>query len=165
MTPNDRASHAPRPGAGATGTPPGERASAPEREDLGEVLQRAWQRIEAIGHHVRRLGQLQIERGRRSIAVALLWTLLLAWLALTAVTVTILAAVALMEGLAGAWSAVLGAPAWAGQLAAAFTIFLLGGLGWLFVSARGRRRRLERYRRKFDPTSATAARETPEATR
>ncbi len=139
-----RAPSAPPPGAGESGGPEAEHGT-----DNDEAWSAAFEQLREIGRDQADYEDVSLERARLGVHAGAFRLVAVAWMALAAAAATIVAVYFLIEGLAGGFAALFGAP-WAGRLAGGLAALLALAAVTLLVRARARRSNLERLKRKYE---------------
>jgi hypothetical protein len=113
----------------------------------GELAQ-ALDELREIGARGRRLADLLVERARVGLRNSVFRLVLGAWLVLVVVTITVSAAVAVVDGLRAAIGGAAGSP-WVGDLAGGGLVLVAVWVAAVTVRARVSRRNLRRLALKY----------------
>jgi hypothetical protein len=119
-------------------------------EETGAALARALDALRALAGDVAVLGGIGLERLRLGLRAGAFRIVVLSWLALVAVTATVVAVFFMVDGLAGAIAALCGGREWAGRAAGGAAVLLAMSAAALAVRVRAERRGLRRLRAKYE---------------
>ena len=122
------------------GVPPDQAASDDVFSGLSSRIQPILSKLEALGQDTIELVDIQIDRARSGVRRGGETVVIGAWAGLVGITASVVAAILLVRGLAGALAALFGDRVWLGDLVAALLV-IAGTAVALFVwrSARARK--------------------------
>lgn len=121
----------------------------PERPDESDALDRVLAEARSVGRDLLDLVRLGVDRARLGARSGAFRLLVLAWVGLAGATATVIAALFVVEGLAGLATEAFDGRVWAGRLAAGALVLVAGAVVIRLQRGRSRRAALKRLEARY----------------